>query len=93
MADQSKSPAEAQEQKISTGEGKKYKIKIDQNICIGAASCVALAPKVFRLNSDNKAEVADPNGDTDENILAAAQSCPVSAIILEDKESGKQEYP
>ena len=91
MADETQN--QKQKTQVSTGEGKKYRIKVDQNICIGAASCVALAPKVFQLNSDNKAYVTDPNGDSDENILAAAQACPVSAIILENKETGKQEYP
>lgn len=78
---------------ISKGESAKYIVKVDQNLCIGAASCVALAPKIFQLNSENKAYVVDPNGDTEENLKAAAQSCPVNAIILENKETGQQEYP
>lgn len=79
--------------KFSTGQSAKYVVKVDQNLCIGAASCVALAPKIFQLNQDNKAYVVDPSGDTEENLKAAAQSCPVNAIILENKETGTQEYP
>lgn len=79
--------------KFSVGENDKYRIKVDQNLCIGAASCVALAPKIFQLNQDNKAYVVDPYGDTEENLFAAAKSCPVNAIIIENKETGRQEYP
>lgn len=70
----------------------KYKAKVLRDLCIGAASCVAVSPKVFQLDNEAKAIIIDPNGDTDENILAAAQSCPVNAIIVED-ENGKQVWP
>lgn len=71
----------------------KYQIIVDRNLCIGAGSCVALAPKVFQLDKENKAVIVDSEGDTDENILAAAKSCPTSAIILKNKETSEQEYP
>ncbi len=70
----------------------KYKVKVLRDICIGAASCVAIAPKVFQLDQEAKAVVTDENGDTPENILAAGQSCPVNAIIIED-ENGNQVWP
>jgi ferredoxin len=72
---------------------KKYHVKIDRNLCIGAASCVALAMKTFALDDENKAIVLDDNGDVSEAIRLAAESCPTKAIILEDSETGEQEYP
>lgn len=72
---------------------KKYKIKIDRNLCIGAASCVALAMKTFALDSENKAIVLDEEGDNAEMIKMAAESCPTKAIILENVKTGEQEYP
>ncbi|KKR51076.1 MAG: hypothetical protein UT84_C0003G0071 [Candidatus Curtissbacteria bacterium GW2011_GWA1_40_16] len=72
---------------------KKYRIKIDRNLCIGAASCVALAMKTFELDGENKAIVIDDGGDEAETIKLAAESCPTKAIILENIESGEQEYP
>lgn len=72
---------------------KKYQIKIDRNLCIGAASCVALAMKTFALDDENKAIVLDDNGDVPEAIRLAAESCPTKAIILENAETGEQEYP
>ncbi|OGF61181.1 hypothetical protein A2662_03455 [Candidatus Giovannonibacteria bacterium RIFCSPHIGHO2_01_FULL_45_33] len=68
------------------------KIYVDRDLCIGAASCVAIAPGVFALDGENKAFVVDPNGADNETILLAAQSCPTKAIILYD-ENGNQIYP
>ena len=68
------------------------KIVIDRNLCIGAASCVAIAPGVFELDSENKAVVYSDIGADDETILLAAQSCPTRAIIVFDTE-GNQIYP
>ena len=70
----------------------KYKIKVLRDICIGAASCVAIAPKVFQLDNEAKAIILDENGETDDTILASAQSCPVNAINIED-ENGNQIWP
>lgn len=78
---------------MTNGDVKKYKIKVDRSLCIGAASCVALAMKTFALDSENKATVIDENGDDAEMIKLAAESCPTKAIIMEDAETGDQEYP
>ena len=68
------------------------KIYIDRDLCIGAASCAAIAPDVFELDGENKAVVRNPKGADDETILLAAQSCPTKAIIIYDEE-GNQIYP
>lgn len=71
----------------------KYKITIDRVLCIGAASCVAVAPKAFQLDNEAKAILLPTAGEeSDQAILDAAKSCPVAAIILTD-ESGAQAYP
>lgn len=86
---------------------KKIRIKIDRNLCIGAASCVALEPKVFALDHEAKSVLIDPANSSKhhfefiyevdetqaESILTAAKSCPTNAIIVEDAETGKQIYP
>lgn len=68
------------------------KITVDREKCIGAASCIAVAEKVFELDAENKAVVKDPKGADDETLLEAARVCPTAAIILHD-ENGKQVYP
>ena len=80
----------------SLPEGKKPlksgKIVVDRNLCIGAASCIAVAPGVFELDSENKAVVYNDKGADDETILLAAKSCPTQAILVFDEE-GNQIFP
>jgi ferredoxin len=81
--------------------GKEVAIRVDWNSCMGASSCVELAPKVFRLDWEKKKSIFDPaplevldeKGDTPEKIFAAAQTCPYRAIILEDRETGERIFP
>ena len=68
------------------------RIEVDRDLCIGAASCVVIAEKVFQLDSENKAVVANPTGADDETILEAAKSCPTLAIYLYD-ENDQQIFP
>jgi len=58
------------------------KILVDENLCIGAAPCVAIAPDVFQLNEEGKAIVINPKGADDDTIDAATRACPVEAIFL-----------
>ena len=86
------------------------KVKVDRNLCIGAASCVAVAPNTFELDSEGKAVIKKKDGsmtseyvnyadiaDEEVNIMNAAKSCPVNAIIIvEVDEQGnevKQVWP
>ena len=68
-------------------------VRIDHATCVGNAMCEAIAPKVFRLNENRQSEAVDPAGDTVEKILEAAENCPVSAIFVEDAETGEQLFP
>lgn len=71
----------------------KYKIKIDRDLCIGAGSCVAVAPKAWTLDSEAKAVLLPTwTEETDETLLESAKSCPVAAISVFD-ETGKQIFP
>ncbi len=75
-------------QKIKNG-GTIRRIVVDRVKCIGANSCVAVAPGVFQLDAENLAYVVDPNTTDDDTIMMAAQSCPVLAILLFDKDDKK----
>jgi ferredoxin len=70
----------------------KYKVKVIRNLCIGAASCIAVSPSIFELDGENKAVILNGQ-DTPENILMAAQSCPTKAIIVIDTETNTQVWP
>lgn len=66
---------------------------IDRNLCIGAATCVAVAPKAWTLDDEAKAIILDTaEEETDEMLMEAAKGCPVMAIIITD-ETGKQLFP
>lgn len=86
----------------------KLRIKVETDLCIGAASCVTVAPIFFALNEENKAFVKDPEleekpfvheriievtPEQKEEILLAAQSCPTLAILIHDDETGEQLFP
>lgn len=81
-----------------------FKVKVDRSLCIGAASCVAVAPNTFDLDSEGKAVIKKKDGsstsdfvnysdlnDNETSIEHAAKSCPVNAIIIvEVDENGKE---
>ena len=69
-----------------------YRIEVKRDLCIGAASCVAIAPETFALDDENIAIVKNETGSPYEAILAAAQACPTKAIYVYDK-NGKQVWP
>ncbi len=71
----------------------KYKIKILRDTCIGAASCLAVSPLTFELDSNHKSTVKGDSTDIVDNILLAAQSCPTKAIVITDAETGEQIWP
>jgi ferredoxin len=71
----------------------KYKIEVDRELCIGDAACCGEAPNTFVMDDDNIAKVTDPAGHNDDEILQAAQVCPVDAIILTDAASGEKAWP
>ena len=71
----------------------KYKVKVIRDLCIGAASCVAVSPATFELDADKKAVVLDKSDDLPDNIVLAAQSCPTKAIIIIDTETGETVWP
>lgn len=78
---------------VGTNPKRKYKIEIYRDLCIGAASCVAIAADTFQLDEENKFYMLETDWDEDDVILAAAQSCPVFAIIVKDAETGEQIFP
>jgi ferredoxin len=71
----------------------KYKVQVIRDLCIGAASCIALSPATFEMDDESKAVILEGADDTPENLLMAAQSCPTKAIIITDTETGEQVWP
>lgn len=77
---------------VQSAQVGKYQIRIINDQCIGAASCVAISPATLQMNEENIAEVISQN-DSDENKLLAAQSCPTSAVEILDTTTGEIVWP
>lgn len=68
-------------------------VTIDRDLCIGAATCIAIAPEVFALDNDAKAIVLESADDTSEDmIIDAAKVCPTAAIRIQN-DKGEQVFP
>lgn len=71
----------------------KYTLWIERDLCIGAATCLAIAPRAYELDKDAKAIFLDSCSEEKiETLIDSARGCPTSAIIIED-ENGKRVYP
>lgn len=69
-------------------------MRIDRNLCIGAATCIAVAPKAWALDDEAKAIIIDTAPEeSDDNLIDAAKACPVAAIFITDLKTGKQLFP
>lgn len=58
-----------------------YRITVDPTLCSGFASCVDLAPGLFRLGPDGIASALVAETD-DPAAREAASSCPMAAISV-----------
>jgi ferredoxin len=66
-----------------------YLVEIDEDACAAHGDCVELAPAVFEL--DDVAQVIGTG--PDELLLAAAESCPSTAIRIVEQGTLEQVYP
>ena len=57
---------------------------VDQNVCTGCTLCTQIAENTFRMNDDGLAEVFAPQGDEEQTIQEAMDSCPVNCISWEE---------
>ena len=72
---------------------RKLRISVNHDACVGNAMCVTIATSTFSLNDDRQSQVVNPEGDIEQNVLEAAENCPVSAITVEDAETGERLFP
>ena len=72
---------------------RKLRVWVEHTTCVGNAMCESIATRSFRLNDNRQSEAIAPLGDSVETILEAAENCPVSAIFVEDTETGERLFP
>lgn len=67
-----------------------HKVVVDRKACIGAATCVIVAPQAFDMDEENIAVVLETAKEVDDStLLMAAQSCPTAAILLLDADNNQ----
>jgi ferredoxin len=71
----------------------KYNIQVLRDVCIGAATCVAIAAETFKLDEENKSVVLEGGNDAPDAIVMAAQGCPTKSIVVTDAETGEKIWP
>jgi ferredoxin len=72
---------------------RKLRITVDHDLCVGNAMCETFATRTFALNENRQSHVVNAAGDPEENILEAAENCPVTAINVFDAETGEKLFP
>jgi ferredoxin len=60
---------------------------VDHDACIGSGVCAGTVPNFFRLVND-KSEPIEAEIEPDEEVLDAANSCPMEAIRVIEVASG-----
>ena len=61
-----------------------YRIEIDRSLCSGYGMCIDAAPELFELGPDGVA-VARVDVTETANALAAARTCPMAAIAVQEE--------
>lgn len=60
-------------------------VKVDADLCIGCELCVQTAPSIFEMEGGKAVPKVNPVPQGEETICKeAADSCPVTAIIVEE---------
>ncbi|WP_369367261.1 ferredoxin [Streptomyces sp. CG4] len=73
--------------------GDRWHVEVDRSVCIGSAQCLHHAPDHFRLDSARQSHPTASDTDAAEPVLAAAESCPVEAILITLVGSGEAVFP
>ncbi len=53
---------------------------VDVDLCTGCELCIDIAPNTFEMDEEGVSTVVDPQGDDEEAIQEAIDTCPVEAI-------------
>jgi ferredoxin len=92
------------EMDVLTSDGKDLLLSIDQEKCLGAMSCVSVAPSVFSYDDTRQGpwrRKAEPLGMKEvgegevsaDTLRLAAESCPYRAIVMKDRSTGDLLFP
>ncbi len=60
-------------------------LTVNENACIGCGACVAIDPEHFEVGDDGLSHAISQENLESEEIANAKESCPTSAISVEEK--------
>ena len=66
----------------------RWRITVDKDTCIGSAVCAGTLPNRFKIVDDKSVPVEEVIAPDDE-VLGAAESCPMEAILVTDAGTGE----
>lgn len=50
--------------------------------CIATKACISAAPRAFAMGDGGTVAVVDVEGDSEDDVVFAAESCPVGALAV-----------
>jgi ferredoxin len=65
-----------------------WRISVDRDVCQGTGMCAAIAARHFRLTDGYSAPI-DEVVDQDDDVVDAAENCPVEAIRVVSAADGR----
>jgi ferredoxin len=71
-----------------------WTVQVDRSVCNGTGLCAGSAPHRFQLGPDQRSRpVETVVGAGDQAVLDAAECCPMEAIGLTERDTGRQVFP
>ncbi|HEU5475351.1 MAG TPA: ferredoxin [Actinophytocola sp.] len=71
----------------------RWRISVDRVTCQASGMCVAVAPQHFELRDGYSTPLAEEIDPDDEDVVEAAESCPVEAIMVTSTADGRVVAP
>jgi len=66
----------------------RWRITVDQDRCVGSATCTSIAPDFFTLDGEDRSSPAEEVVAARDRLAEAAELCPTSAIAVVDADTG-----
>ncbi|MEV5377605.1 ferredoxin [Streptosporangium nondiastaticum] len=71
----------------------RWHVRVDRGLCVGSGMCAGSAPGAFALDAGHRSRPLAEETDPSEEVLAAAETCPVEAITISRPDTGETVFP
>jgi ferredoxin len=71
----------------------RWHVAVDGALCVGSGMCAGTAPGAFTFDAARKSHPARAETDAADEVLAAAEGCPVEAIRITLAGSAEPVFP